>query len=419
MDGQIEVPSHFLCPISMQLMKDPVTVSTGITYDRESIEKWLSISSSSNNKNKVCPVTKQELVSSDGGAAADLTPNHTLRRLIQSWCTINASNGIERIPTPKPPVTKSQILKLINDAKNKNRSSSCTDNNYLQKLRSIAHEGSNSDKKCLVSAGTVEFLANSNFFESSGLVEDALNILYHLVVDVSDAAEKLFIASAADGNGNFTESLMRILKCGNYRSRGYAVILLKSIFSMQLNNITIKSEFFIELVRILRDQISEQATKAALKLLINLCGPLGRNRIKAVEAGAVWVLIQLLLEVTEKRTNELILTVLEQLCRCAEGRAELLSHAAGLAVVSKKIFRVSHVASERSVRIITSISKYSASPRVLQEMLQVGVVAKLCLVLQMDGNPKMVERTKQILNLHSRVWKDSPCIPIPLLSFYP
>lgn len=409
MDDQIEIPSYFLCPISMQLMKDPVTVSTGITYDRQSIEKWLAISS----RNKVCPVTKQELVvSSDGCAAADLTPNHTLRRLIQSWCTMNASNGIERIPTPKPPVTKSQILKLIKEAKN---------NHYLHKIGSIAGEGSQSDKKCLVSAGTVEFLANSDFFENNALVEDALNILYHLVVDVSDAAEKLFIA--ADGNGKFTESLMRILECGNYRSRAYAVILLNSIFYMQLNNnnnkVTVKFECFIEIVRILRDQISEQATKAALKLLINLCGPLVRNRIKAVKSGAVWVLIQLLLEVTDKRSNELILTVLDQLCRCAEGRAELLNHAAGLAVVSKKIFRVSHGASERSVRIISSISKYSASPRVLQEMLQVGVVAKLCLVLQMDGNQKVVERSKQILNLHSRVWKDSPCIPIPLLSFYP
>ncbi|KAJ4967126.1 hypothetical protein NE237_018975 [Protea cynaroides] len=32
---EVDVPSYFLCPISLQIMKDPVTVSSGITYDRE------------------------------------------------------------------------------------------------------------------------------------------------------------------------------------------------------------------------------------------------------------------------------------------------------------------------------------------------------------------------------------------------
>jgi hypothetical protein len=68
----IEVPYYFICPISLQIMKDPVTAITGITYDRESIEHWLFIS-----KNTTCPVTKQPLPRDSG-----LTPNHTLRRLI-------------------------------------------------------------------------------------------------------------------------------------------------------------------------------------------------------------------------------------------------------------------------------------------------------------------------------------------------
>ncbi|KAJ7971683.1 RING-type E3 ubiquitin transferase [Quillaja saponaria] len=90
---EIDVPPFFLCPISLEIMKDPVTISTGITYDRESIEKWLF-----SGKNNSCPVTKQPLTES-----TDLTPNHTVRRLIQAWCTVNASHGVERIPTPKPP----------------------------------------------------------------------------------------------------------------------------------------------------------------------------------------------------------------------------------------------------------------------------------------------------------------------------
>lgn len=38
---EIEVPKYFICPISLQIMKDPVTTITGITYDRDSIEHWL------------------------------------------------------------------------------------------------------------------------------------------------------------------------------------------------------------------------------------------------------------------------------------------------------------------------------------------------------------------------------------------
>ncbi|KAE9621730.1 putative aminoacyltransferase, E1 ubiquitin-activating enzyme [Lupinus albus] len=41
MSDEIDVSPFFLCPISLEIMKDPVTISTGITYDRESIEKWL------------------------------------------------------------------------------------------------------------------------------------------------------------------------------------------------------------------------------------------------------------------------------------------------------------------------------------------------------------------------------------------
>jgi hypothetical protein len=33
-----KVPSHLVCPISVELMRDPVTGPTGITYDWGSVE---------------------------------------------------------------------------------------------------------------------------------------------------------------------------------------------------------------------------------------------------------------------------------------------------------------------------------------------------------------------------------------------
>lgn len=61
-------------------MTDPVTATTGITYDRSSIERWLSKC----KRGATCPVTKQPIP-----RASDLTPNHTLRRLIESWSNAN------------------------------------------------------------------------------------------------------------------------------------------------------------------------------------------------------------------------------------------------------------------------------------------------------------------------------------------
>ncbi|OMO77000.1 hypothetical protein COLO4_25416 [Corchorus olitorius] len=410
---EIEIPQHFLCPISLQLMRDPVTISTGITYDRDSIEKWLF-----SCKNKTCPVSKQVLLDSD------LTPNHTLRRLIQAWCTLNASHGIERIPTPKPPIDKSQIAKLVKDAtKFPEMKLKC-----LKRLRSITLEGER-NRSCLESSGAVEFLVSiikscdstllevvsnegSEFIKAS---DEALSILYH--IKVSETCLKSIISNDQE----FVESLVKVMKNGNYQSRAYATVLLKDVFEVadpiQLMSVT--PEFFAEVVRTLRDQISQQASKAALKLLVELC-PWGRNRIKAVEGGAVFVLVELLLEsAAEKRGCELAMIVLDQLCGCAEGRAEFLKHGAGMAIVSKKIFRVSHVASDRAVRILSSISRFSATSRVLQEMLQVGVVSKLCLVLQLDTSHKTKEKAREILKLHSRVWKNPSCIPFHLLSSYP
>ena len=95
-------------------------------------------------------VTKQCLL--DHG----LTPNHTLRRLIQSWCTLNASLGVERIPTPKSPIGKTEIVKLLTEAKGfPEKQLKC-----LTRLRSVAFEGQR-NKTCLESVGVIEFLATT------------------------------------------------------------------------------------------------------------------------------------------------------------------------------------------------------------------------------------------------------------------
>ena len=70
-------PPHFLCPVSMELMKDPVMVATGHTYDRPSIKRWLE------QGHKTCPVTGSRLRN------LDLLPNFALRSAISEWAAAN------------------------------------------------------------------------------------------------------------------------------------------------------------------------------------------------------------------------------------------------------------------------------------------------------------------------------------------
>eukprot|EP00434_Breviolum_minutum_P032940 symbB.v1.2.029141.t1/scaffold3160.1/size62170/1 len=63
-------PNEYICPISQEVMKDPVTTCDGHTYDRKSIEEWLS-------GNNTSPITGLPLLNKT------LIPNHSLRKLIQ------------------------------------------------------------------------------------------------------------------------------------------------------------------------------------------------------------------------------------------------------------------------------------------------------------------------------------------------
>lgn len=143
--------------------------------------------------------------------------------------------------------------------------------------------------------------------------------------------------------------------------------------------------------------------------------PWGRNKIMMVESGAVFELIELELSFPEKRTTELILGILFHLCSCADGREKLMSHAAGIVVVTNRLMKVSPAADDRAMLILSLICRFSGSCSVFQEMLKVGTFSKLCIVLQGDCACYLKLKAKEILRAHYDVWKDSPCIKVTTL----
>ena len=68
-----EVPADFICPITAEIMTDPVSTVDGFTYEREAISKWL-------RTNDTSPRTGAKLESKT------LTPNH------MALCLLNAFN---------------------------------------------------------------------------------------------------------------------------------------------------------------------------------------------------------------------------------------------------------------------------------------------------------------------------------------
>ena len=60
-----EIPAEFFCPVTQEVMKDPVFCADGHTYERRAIEAWLQDHATS-------PLTNADLVDKS------LTRNHAL-----------------------------------------------------------------------------------------------------------------------------------------------------------------------------------------------------------------------------------------------------------------------------------------------------------------------------------------------------
>lgn len=81
-------PADFFCPISLELMRDPVTIpSTGQTFERRAIESWLS------RGGRLCPTTGLPL-----DPAETFVPNDALRAAVLAW-------ALDRCPAVVDPDT--------------------------------------------------------------------------------------------------------------------------------------------------------------------------------------------------------------------------------------------------------------------------------------------------------------------------
>ncbi|PWA49318.1 U-box domain-containing protein 12 [Artemisia annua] len=269
------IPDDFRCPISLELMKDPVIVSTGQTYERTCIKKWLEAG------HKTCPKTQQNLTSTA------LIPNYVLRSLIAQWCE---TNGLE------PPKQASRPS-----------SSACTPAErsiidvLLTKLKSVSPD----DQR--IAAGEIRLLAKRNGDNRVAIAEaGAIPLLTHLLTVPDSRTQEhavtalLNLSICEDNKGSIVSSgavpgIVQVLKRGSMEARENAAATLFSLSVVDENKVTIGSLGAIPPLVLLLSEGTQRGKKDAATALFNLCIYQG-NKGRAVRAGVITTLMELLTE---------------------------------------------------------------------------------------------------------------------------
>ena len=96
--GVAEAPETFYCPITKDVMRDPVLLPTGQTYERRAIEKWLR------GGGRSCPATGQPV-----NPDVQLIPNLALRRTIEDWASVHCPAILERATGKLRPFEEEKI----------------------------------------------------------------------------------------------------------------------------------------------------------------------------------------------------------------------------------------------------------------------------------------------------------------------
>ncbi|XP_050230917.1 U-box domain-containing protein 21-like [Mercurialis annua] len=391
---ELAIPNHFRCPISLDLMKDPVTLSTGITYDRESIEKWIE-----GGRNVTCPITNQVL------RTLEPIPNHTIRKMIQDWCVDNKSYGIERIPTPRIPISSIEVLEIqskISSASKDNDQESCR--NSVVKIKTKLKENER-NKRTIVSNSTstvlsssfVDFSRNSSSWSQNAAVLEEILSCLTLMFPLDQESKNLLGSSTASMN-----CLVWFLKSGDLSARRNAVLVLKEVISSDsrkaenLSRIEGSSEALFKLIQ---EPICPTATKASLLTVYAMVTSNSQHIIsRFVEMGVVSLLIEMLVD-SEKSKCEKALAILDRICSSDTGREKAYQHSLTIPVLVKKIHRVSEIATEFSVAILWKLCKNEKKNNVAVEALQVGAFQKLLLLLQVGCGEKTKEKATELLKL--------------------
>lgn len=393
---KVVVPMLYRCPISLELMKDPVTLCTGQTYDRASIEQWLEAG------NTTCPATMQQL------ETLDIVPNHTLRRLIEEWCAKH-SFSLVRVSPPKPFLDPKAVATLVQEV-----SQAVDPLPALQKVRNLVRDGERS-RRCVRDCGGVPALVSllsnqenqddqetvSGSVSSTMAAEEALAILAAL----APVCDNELIQNSLVSGSEVATSLALFICTGSLDAKVNAARIVAAILEADCEIQFSKEEgpkVFESLGKMLREDLYPKAIKASLKVLLDLC-KFEWNRDLVVAAGITAPLIELLPEL-QKSNAEQALGILELLSTTVRGSAAIADHDLAMAVFVSQFHTISILATEHIVSILWSLCKASRDSIVAAQ--QAGMFAPLLLLLQVDCAPRTRQKCSELLKQMKSSWND-------------
>ncbi|CAJ1933106.1 unnamed protein product [Sphenostylis stenocarpa] len=383
------IPDDFRCPISLELMKDPVIVSTGQTYERACIEKWLQAG------HGTCPKTQQTLTSTV------LTPNYVLRSLIAQWCE---ANGIE----PPKRHSSSQPSKSASAYSPAERSKI---DSLLQKLTS----GSPEDQRS--AAGEIRLLAKRNADNRVAIAEAGAIPLLVGLLSVPDsrtqehAVTALLNLSIYENNkGSIVSSgavpgIVHVLKKGSMEARENAAATLFSLSVIDENKVTIGSSGAIPPLVTLLSEGTQRGKKDAATALFNLCIYQG-NKGKAVRAGVIPTLMRLLTEPSGGMVDE-ALAILAILASHPDGKATIRA-AEAVPVLVEFIGSGSPRNKENAAAVLVHLC--SGDQQYLVQAQELGVMGPL-LELAQNGTDRGKRKAAQLLERMSRLPEQQQEVP--------
>ncbi|KAK4254958.1 hypothetical protein QN277_008026 [Acacia crassicarpa] len=374
------IPDDFRCPISLELMKDPVIVSTGQTYERSCIEKWLEAGHST------CPKTQQTLTSTV------LTPNYVLRSLIAQWCEANGMEPPKRPSSSRPsksasscsPAERSKIENLLCKLTSGNPEDQ---RSAAGEIRLLAKRNAD-NRVAIAEAGAIPLLVDLLSIPDSRTQEHAVTALLNLSICENNKGS--IISSGA------VPGIVHVLRKGSMEARENAAATLFSLSVVDENKVTIGSSGAIPPLVTLLSEGTQRGKKDAATALFNLCIYQG-NKGKAVRAGVVPTLMRLLTEPGGGMVDE-ALAILAILASHPEGKIAI-GAAEAVPVLVGVIGNGSPRNKENAAAVLVHLC--SGDQQYLVQAQDLGVMAPLTDLAQ-NGTDRGKRKAAQLIERMSR-----------------
>ncbi|KAI9102230.1 hypothetical protein K1719_023740 [Acacia pycnantha] len=316
------VPDEFRCPISLDLMRDPVIVSSGHTYDRISIAQWI------NSGHHTCPKSGQRLIHTA------LIPNYALKSLVQQWCyennvSVNEPTSSSSSSTSENPNSKDNSNENAGDHISAKKAAIdavkmtaeflvgklATGSAEIQRqaayeLRLLAKTGMD-NRRIIAEAGAIPFLLILLGSHDPRIQEHAVTALFNL--SIFDNNKVLIVAAGA------VDHIVEVLESGKTmeaRENAAAAIFSLTVVDDCKVEIGARPRAIPALVGLLREG-TPIGKRDAATAIFNLA-VYNPNKAKIVNAGAVPLLVELLMDDKAGITDD-SLAVLALLLGCSEG----------------------------------------------------------------------------------------------------